>query len=61
MLKKALDRDSHRGLTLALYVKQALTEFLADRADYLEAMAILERSEPRVPIAQLRKELGLEN
>jgi RHH-type rel operon transcriptional repressor/antitoxin RelB len=49
------------GRSKSYYVKQALTEFLADRADYLEAMAILERSKHRTPIAQLRKELGLEN
>ena len=49
------------GRSKSYYVKQALTEFLDDRADYLEAMAVLERSEPRTPIAQLRKELGLEN
>ena len=61
-IEKQLDSlAKETGRSKSYYVRQALTEFLADRADYLEAMAVLERSEPRTPIARLRKELGLEH
>ncbi len=58
--KQLEDLARETGRSKSYYVKQALSEFLADRSDYLQALAILERNEPRTPIAQVRKELGLE-
>ena len=69
MLAVRLDPETERelerlatetGRSKSYYVRQALAAFLEDRADYLEALAVLERGEPRVPIAQVRRELGLE-
>jgi RHH-type transcriptional regulator, rel operon repressor / antitoxin RelB len=48
------------GRSKSYYMKEALASFLEDRADYLLALAALERQEPRTSLADLRKELGLE-
>jgi RHH-type transcriptional regulator, rel operon repressor / antitoxin RelB len=48
------------GRSKSYYMKEALASFLEDRADYLLALAALERQEPRTNLADLRKELGLE-
>jgi RHH-type rel operon transcriptional repressor/antitoxin RelB len=48
------------GRSQSYYLKLALAEFLEDRADYFLALAVLERKEPRVSLADVRKELGLE-
>ncbi|MFZ2445560.1 MAG: ribbon-helix-helix protein, CopG family [Syntrophobacteraceae bacterium] len=48
------------GRTKSYYVKQAIQEYLQDREDYLIALAVLERNEPRTSLAEVRKELGLE-
>lgn len=47
------------GRSKSYYVKQALDTFLADRADYLLAVAAIEREEPTVPLSEARKALGL--
>ena len=48
------------GRSKSYYVKQAIENFLEDREDYLLALAVLEKKEPRKTIAEVRKELGLE-
>ncbi len=48
------------GRSKSYYVKQAIENFLEDREDYLLALAVLEKEEPRKPVAEVRKELGLE-
>jgi RHH-type rel operon transcriptional repressor/antitoxin RelB len=48
------------GRSKSYYVKEALAEYLLDRADYLRAIAVLERQEPRTSLAKVRAELGLE-
>jgi RHH-type transcriptional regulator, rel operon repressor / antitoxin RelB len=48
------------GRSKSYYMKEALASFLEDRADYLLALAALERQEPRTSLANLRRELGLE-
>lgn len=48
------------GRSKSYYVKQAIKEFLEEREDYLLALAVLERKEPRKSLAEVRKELGLE-
>ena len=47
------------GRSKSYYVKEALAEYLLDRADYLRAIAALERQEPRTSMADVRAELGL--
>ncbi|MGK2853783.1 MAG: type II toxin-antitoxin system RelB family antitoxin [Microbacteriaceae bacterium] len=47
------------GRTKSYYVKQALDQFLEDRADYLTALAVLERNERTYSAAEVRRELGL--
>lgn len=47
------------GRTKSYYVKQALSQFLEDRADYLTALAALERDERTYSAAEVRRELGL--
>lgn len=47
------------GRSKSFYVKQALDEFLEDRADYLLALAAIERDERRYSAANVRRELGL--
>ena len=48
------------GRSKSYYVKQAIELFLEDREDYLLALSVLEKEEPRKSIADVRKELGLE-
>jgi RHH-type transcriptional regulator, rel operon repressor / antitoxin RelB len=48
------------GRSKSYYVKQAIEIFLEDRYDYLLALSLLEKEEPRKSIADVRKELGLE-
>jgi RHH-type rel operon transcriptional repressor/antitoxin RelB len=52
---------SATGRSKSYYVKEALSAYLQDRADYLLALAALERDEPRTNLADVRKELGLEH
>ena len=49
------------GRSKSYYVKQAIDAFLEDREDYLLALAVLERDEPRKPIADVRRALGLDD
>jgi RHH-type transcriptional regulator, rel operon repressor / antitoxin RelB len=48
------------GRSKSYCVKEALAAYLKDRADYLLALAALEREEPRTSLADVRRELGLE-
>jgi RHH-type rel operon transcriptional repressor/antitoxin RelB len=64
-LKKELEDELTRlatssGRSKSYYVKEALTSYLQDHADYLLALAALERQEPHTSLADMRKELGLE-
>jgi RHH-type rel operon transcriptional repressor/antitoxin RelB len=55
-----LDRLAREtGRSKSYYVKRALDDFLANRADHLLAIATLEREEPRYSPAEVRRELGL--
>jgi len=61
-MDKKLNRlAKETGRTRSYYVKMALDEYLQDREDYLLALAVLEQGEPRTPINEVRKELGLEH
>ncbi len=46
------------GRSKSYYVKQAIENFLDDREDYLLALAVLEREEPRKTLREVREELG---
>jgi RHH-type rel operon transcriptional repressor/antitoxin RelB len=48
------------GRSKSYYVRQAIESFLEEREDYLLALAVLERNEPRKSLSEMRKELGLE-
>lgn len=48
------------GRSKSYYVKQAIESYLEEREDYLLALAVLEKNEPRKSLAEMRKELGLE-
>jgi RHH-type rel operon transcriptional repressor/antitoxin RelB len=48
------------GRTKSYYVKQALDQFLEDRADYLIALAAIEKDDGRhYALDDVRRELGL--
>lgn len=49
------------GRTKSYYAKKAITEFLEDREDYLMAVARLEEENEYVSLAEVRKNLGLDN
>ena len=48
------------GRSKSYYVKEAINNYLEEREDYLLALAVLEKEEPRTSISDVRKELGLE-
>lgn len=53
------------GRSKSYYLRRALAEWLEDREDYLEAVAVLERvqrgEEPTVPLEEVLKEAGLDD
>jgi RHH-type rel operon transcriptional repressor/antitoxin RelB len=51
------------GRSKSYYARQAIIEFLEDRADYLHAIAALEREEgqPNLTFEQVEQELGLDD
>lgn len=58
--ESALEQLSEEtGRSKSYYVKRALDEFLEDRADYLIALATIERDERRYSAVDVRRELGL--
>jgi RHH-type rel operon transcriptional repressor/antitoxin RelB len=59
--ERALEKlAADTGRTKTYYVKQALDQFLEDRADYLTALAALENEDGRrYSLDSVRRELGL--
>ena len=58
--ERALEKlAADTGRTKSYYVRQALDQFLQDRADYLTAIAALERDERTYTADEVRRELGL--
>ena len=51
------------GRSKSDYARQAIIEFLEDRADYRRAVAVLERDkgEPNLTLEQAKRELGLDD
>jgi RHH-type rel operon transcriptional repressor/antitoxin RelB len=49
------------GRSKSHYAREAIRQFLEDREDYLLGLAALEKKGPRVSLADLERELDLEN
>ncbi|MDP1709178.1 MAG: TraY domain-containing protein [Gammaproteobacteria bacterium] len=49
------------GRTKSYYAKKAITEFLQDEEDYLLALTRLEKSNPRISLEEVERQLGLES
>jgi RHH-type transcriptional regulator, rel operon repressor / antitoxin RelB len=51
------------GRSKSYYARQAIIEFLEDRADYLRAVATLERErgQPNLTLEEVKRELGLDD
>ena len=59
-----LDRLAEEtGRSKSYYARQAISEFLEDRADYLRAVAALERDRgrPNLTLEEVKRELGLDD
>ena len=63
-LAAELDRLAEEtGRSKSYYARQAIAEFLEDRADYLRAVAILERErgQPNLTLEEVKRDLGLDD
>ncbi|MDX1920851.1 MAG: ribbon-helix-helix protein, CopG family [Candidatus Caenarcaniphilales bacterium] len=61
-VEKELEELSKKtGRSKSYHARAALKQYLEDRADYLKAVAILEKGNPRIPIEEVRRQLGLED
>jgi RHH-type rel operon transcriptional repressor/antitoxin RelB len=49
------------GRSKSYHARRAIAEFLEDRADYLRAIATLEKQEPRLTLAEAKRALGLDD
>jgi RHH-type transcriptional regulator, rel operon repressor / antitoxin RelB len=49
------------GRTKSYYARKAIVEFLEDRADYVRAVATLEKGEPRLTLEEAKRALGLDD
>jgi RHH-type rel operon transcriptional repressor/antitoxin RelB len=51
------------GRSKSYYARRAIIEFLEDRADYLRAVAVLERErgQPNLTLEEVKRELGLDD
>jgi RHH-type transcriptional regulator, rel operon repressor / antitoxin RelB len=59
-----LDRLAEEtGRSKSYYARQAIVEFLEDRADYLRAVAVLERErgQPNLTLEEVKQDLGLDD
>ncbi len=61
MEEKLNKLSKETGRSKSFYVKQAIENYLEDREDYLLALSVLEKKEPRKSIKEVRKELGLDD
>ncbi|HLW80143.1 MAG TPA: anti-toxin [Terriglobia bacterium] len=61
-LEARLDRLAKRtGRPKAFYAKRAIQEFLDEQEDYLIAVARLEENLPSIPLAEVVRQLGLDD
>ena len=48
------------GRSKSYYARQAIRQFLEEREDYLQGIAVLERREPTITLDELERRLGLD-
>ena len=70
MIAVRLDQDleerlsrlaAETGRSKSYYVREAIQSYLEDREDHLLGLAVLEREEEYLSLAEVRKELGLDS
>jgi len=49
------------GRSKSYYAREAIRQYLEDREDYLKGIAVLERREPTITLAELERRLGLDD
>ena len=49
------------GRSKSYYVRQAITDYLADHEDRLIAVARLEQNNPRISLKEMERRLGLDD
>jgi RHH-type rel operon transcriptional repressor/antitoxin RelB len=51
------------GRSKSYYVREAIIRYLEDRADYLEAVKILEKNngKPRISLEEIKQEFGMDD
>jgi RHH-type transcriptional regulator, rel operon repressor / antitoxin RelB len=60
-LEKRLEKLAKKtGRSKSYYARLAIRQYLEDREDYLSGIAALERYEPRIPLEDLERDLGLD-
>ena len=60
-LEKRLEKLAKQtGRSKSYYARLAIRQYLEDREDHLLGIAALERREPRIPLEDLERELGLD-
>jgi RHH-type rel operon transcriptional repressor/antitoxin RelB len=61
-MEKRLERLAKKtGRTKSYYAKEAIRQYIEDREDSLLADEIVSRNEPTFTLAEVRRELGLDN
>jgi predicted DNA-binding protein len=58
---KFISMSRETGTEICELTERAIQALLDDRDDYLDACEILDRNEPTIPSAQVRRELGLDD
>jgi RHH-type rel operon transcriptional repressor/antitoxin RelB len=59
--KKLESLAKETGRSKSYYAREAIRQYLEDREDYLRGVAVLERREPTITLAELERRLGLED
>jgi len=57
------DLSRETGRSKSYYAREAIMQYLEDRADYLRAVATLEKTKgkPNIPFEQIKRDLGLDD
>lgn len=59
-LEKRLEKLARKtGRSKSHYAREAIRQYLEDREDYLQGLAVLERDEPTISLEELERRLGL--
>ncbi len=57
--KKLESLARETGRSKSYYAREAIRQYLEDREDYLKGIAVLERREPTITLAELERRLSL--